>query len=83
MAPAGGTPTLIQGRTTAGSKFCSASVFSRYELPWDEAETLLLWGRTLAGVGQLGRAQERFGASDQVYRRCGVGERWLARLRAG
>ncbi|HKN48918.1 MAG TPA: AAA family ATPase, partial [Actinomycetota bacterium] len=61
----------------------AASVFSRYELPWDEAETLLLWGRTLAGVGQLGRAQERFGASDQVYRRCGVGERWLARLRAG
>jgi hypothetical protein len=55
------------------------ATFTRYSLPWEQAETLLLWGRMLA-AGDERRANEKFGTAIEIYRRYGAGRRWLERV---
>jgi class 3 adenylate cyclase/tetratricopeptide (TPR) repeat protein len=54
-------------------------IFRRYTLPWDEAETFLYWGRALKAAGDS-RADEKFHAAIEIYRRHGAGERWIERV---
>ena len=54
-------------------------IFTRYSLPWEQAETLLQWGRAPAG-GDEHRANEKFDAAIEIYRRYGAGERWIERV---
>ena len=55
------------------------ATFTRYSLPWEQAETLLLWGRAIA-AGDERLANEKFDAAIEIYRRYGAGERWLERV---
>ncbi len=55
------------------------ATFTRYSLPWEQAETLLQWGRVLA-AGDEHRANEKFDAAIEIYRRYGAGERWFERV---
>ena len=55
------------------------ATFTHYSLPWEQAETLLQWGRVLA-AGHEHRANEKFDAAIEIYRRYGAGERWLERV---
>ena len=55
------------------------ATFTHYSLPWEQAETLLQWGRVLA-AGDEDRANEKFDAAIEIYRRHGAGERWLERV---
>jgi hypothetical protein len=47
----------------------------RYELPWDEAKTLLAWG-TLDGMraraADRERSRQRFGAALEIFQRIGA-----------
>jgi ATP/maltotriose-dependent transcriptional regulator MalT len=59
----------------------AAEIFRRYSCPWDEAETLLLWGGALLGAGLRGRATVMFDGARDLYHRHGAGERWIERVR--
>lgn len=58
----------------------AAEVFRRQAVPWEEAETLLLWGRALGRSGEPERAGERLDAALAVYDQCGAGRRWQERV---
>ena len=70
-----------EGRLKDAETFFERAIatFTRYSLPWEQAETLLLWGRVLA-AGDEHRANEKFDAAIEIYRRYGAGERWLERV---
>ena len=53
----------------------------RYTLPWDEAETLRLWGRALLTAKHDG-AMMKFDEAIEIYRRIGAGTRWIERVEA-
>jgi tetratricopeptide (TPR) repeat protein len=55
--------------------------FQRYRLPWEEAETLLYCGRVLSSAGDS-RANQKFDAAIEIYRRHGGGQRWIDRVEA-
>jgi tetratricopeptide (TPR) repeat protein len=55
------------------------SIFQRYTLPWEEAESLLLWGRALGPTDEP-RANEKFDATIEIYRRHGAGQCWVDRV---
>jgi non-specific serine/threonine protein kinase len=59
----------------------TGEIFDRFRLPWEEAETLLLWGLALNVTGDA-RASEKFDAAIMVYRRHGAGDRWLEHARS-
>ncbi len=54
-------------------------VFRRYTLRWEEAETLLYWGRAL-NTAHDSRANEKFNAAIALYRSHGAGQRWIDRV---
>jgi tetratricopeptide (TPR) repeat protein len=54
-------------------------VFGRYTLPFDTAETFLYWGRALKATGDP-RANEKFDAAVEIYRRHEAGQRWIDRV---
>jgi DNA-binding SARP family transcriptional activator len=67
---------------SAGAHFERAiEIFRRYMLPWDEAEALLLWGQALVSADPA-LSGEKLAAAAEVYRRCGAGGSWLARVEA-
>jgi DNA-binding CsgD family transcriptional regulator len=70
--------------SAAGASFERAqAIFRRYSLPWDEAETLRVWGAALLSqASRVFRAQavEKFDAAEQIYRSRGAGEPWLQRV---
>jgi tetratricopeptide (TPR) repeat protein len=55
-------------------------IFRQFSLPWDEADALLLWGRSLGQAGEPTRAIERFDNALSVYDRCGAGPTWRDRV---
>jgi class 3 adenylate cyclase len=68
---------------TAGPLFESALAgFRHFEVPWNEAETQLLWGRALIDAGQRTSALEKLDAALAIYRRIGAGAQWLERALA-
>ena len=60
----------------------AVTIFRKYELPWEEADTLQRWGRALVASQERGRANEKLDAAIEIYRRCGAGERWVQRVEA-
>jgi tetratricopeptide (TPR) repeat protein len=60
----------------------AVTIFRKYALPWEEADTLQRWGRALTAAGQNDRAAEKFDAAIEVYRRHGAGQRWIDRVEA-
>ena len=60
----------------------AVAIFRRYTLPWEEAETLHLWGRALVQADQAVHASEKFDAAVELYRHHGAGQRWIDRVEA-
>ncbi len=56
------------------------TIFRKYALPWEEADTLHRCGRALLAAGAPDRANQKFDAAIEIYRRYGAGERWLERV---
>jgi len=54
-------------------------IFRRYCLRWDEAEAFYDYGRVLLAAGDR-RANEKFDAAIELYRRHGAGQRWIDRV---
>jgi tetratricopeptide (TPR) repeat protein len=60
----------------------ATEIFRRYQVPFEEADALYYWGRTLHGSGDHARANEKLDAAIAIYNRCGAGERWIDRIEA-
>ncbi|HYL98458.1 MAG TPA: hypothetical protein VEZ90_05840, partial [Blastocatellia bacterium] len=58
------------------------AIFRRYQVPFDEAESLYCWGKALNASRDYARANEKFDAATAIYRRCGGGEQWIDRIEA-
>jgi tetratricopeptide (TPR) repeat protein len=58
----------------------AVELMRQYDLPWDEADALRLWGRALAGCTDAGGSMEKFRRAIDIYRRIGAGAPWLARI---
>jgi tetratricopeptide (TPR) repeat protein len=58
----------------------AAQTFAQYGFPWEEADTLHLWGRTLLAAGDRVSAVAKFDAALAIYRRPGAGEVWAERV---
>jgi tetratricopeptide (TPR) repeat protein len=56
-------------------------VYRQYALPWEEAEALLYWGRALHAIDDA-RANEKFGAAIELYKRSGGSQCWIDRVEA-
>jgi class 3 adenylate cyclase len=54
----------------------------RYEMVWEEAETLHCWGRACIDAGERGAAVEKLDAALEIYRRMEAGAPWLERVLA-
>jgi tetratricopeptide (TPR) repeat protein len=67
----------------ADQQFASAvEIFRRYQVPFEEAETLHYWGRALLAAGDSGRALEKLDAAMEIYQQHGAGRRWLETVQA-
>jgi tetratricopeptide (TPR) repeat protein len=60
----------------------AVEIHHRYQVPFDEAETLHYWGRALLAAGECSAALEKLDAATELYRRHAAGERWLERVQA-
>jgi tetratricopeptide (TPR) repeat protein len=58
----------------------AVEIHRRYQVPFDEAETLHYWGRALLAAGECSAALDKLDAATELYRRHGAGERWLERV---
>lgn len=61
---------------------CALQTFCHYALPWEEAETLILWGRALLDVGETSIADQNLDSALGIYRRIGAGQAWIDRMLA-
>jgi tetratricopeptide (TPR) repeat protein len=59
----------------------AVTIFRKYALPWEEADTLQRWGRVIATAEPV-QAIEKFDAAIEIYRRHGAGQRWIDRVEA-
>jgi tetratricopeptide (TPR) repeat protein len=82
VALAAAVLAAAQGRhRDADGEFAKAlSIFCRYTAPWEEADTLECWAIALRAGGDFARADQKFDAAIQVYRRIGAPERWVERV---
>ena len=82
IARAEGVVTAAEGRLDAANeRFASAvETYRRYQLPFEEAETLHYWGRAELAAGHRNAASNKLDAATELYRRQGAGERWLERI---
>jgi len=82
VACAGGVIAGSEGRyQEAADQFDKAiAIFRRYSLRWDEAEVFYCYGRVLLAAGEKRRADEKFDAAIEMYRRHGAGQRWIDRV---
>jgi tetratricopeptide (TPR) repeat protein len=60
----------------------AVTIFRRYTLPWEEAETLHLWGRALVRVGEAAHASGKLSGAIEIFRRHGAGQFWIDRTAA-
>lgn len=58
----------------------AVTIFQRYCLPFEEADTLTSWGSALLGIANRAAADAKFDAAVAIYRRCGAGQRWIDRV---
>jgi tetratricopeptide (TPR) repeat protein len=59
----------------------AAEIYRRYQVPFEEAETLNYWGRSLLEAGDRAGACEKFCAAIELYQCHGAGQSWLKPLR--
>lgn len=73
-----------QGRASAADTGYGRAVaaFTRYRLPWWQAETLRVWSQQLEARGQYDRARSTYRAADRLYHRLGAAARWRRPLAA-
>jgi class 3 adenylate cyclase len=73
-----------EGRSRDAAKFFESALatFREFELAWEEAEALHLWGRTLIAAGERRGATEKLDAALEIYRRIEAGAPWLERVLA-
>ena len=73
-----------QGRyREADGEFAKAlTTYCRYGASWEEADTLECWASALLAAGDPARADEKFDAAIQTYRRIDAAERWVERVTA-
>jgi DNA-binding winged helix-turn-helix (wHTH) protein/tetratricopeptide (TPR) repeat protein len=73
----------LRSYSTADRQFEKAiTTFRRYTLPWEEAETLRLWGCALGSAGNHARSVEKCDVAIEIYRLRGAGARWIERAEA-
>ncbi|HVN29116.1 MAG TPA: hypothetical protein VMT64_11545 [Candidatus Binataceae bacterium] len=58
------------------------TIFKRYVLPFEEADTLTSWGTALLDTGNRAEADAKFDDAIAIYRRCSAGQRWIERVEA-
>nr|AEQ20518.1 putative ATPase protein [uncultured bacterium CSL144] len=58
----------------------AGKVFSRYQLPWEVAETLVTWGTLLLRLGKAEEGAANLSAAAQIYRHLDLGARWDNRI---
>jgi hypothetical protein len=58
----------------------AGKIFSRYQLPWEVAETLVSWGTFLMRQGKAEEGAAKLAAAAQVYRHLDLGPRWHKRI---
>jgi tetratricopeptide (TPR) repeat protein len=82
VARARGALAAAEGRMDdAGNAFSDAAQTSaRHGFPWEEANTLQLWGRALLDAREPSSAIEKFDAALEIYRKHGAGPRWAQRV---
>jgi tetratricopeptide (TPR) repeat protein len=80
VARAQGALAAAQGGEFATHFERAVAIFKRYCLPWDEADTLHYWALALKAAGKYDRANEKFHAAIELYRRHGGGQRWIDRV---
>ena len=56
------------------------SIFKRYSLPFEIADTFHLWGRALVKAGQHTRALEKLDTAVEFYGRHGAGPVWIDKV---
>ncbi len=78
VAMARGVTTAAEGRLAqAEGAFAEAiEIFKQYGLPFDEAETLHMWGRALLDVDPE-RAIDKYDAPIEIYTSRDVGKAWI------
>ncbi|MGH7899566.1 MAG: BTAD domain-containing putative transcriptional regulator [Candidatus Binatia bacterium] len=71
-----------EGLSEAESLFTEAvGIFRQYGLPFEEADTVHLWGHVLAGIDPI-RALEKYDAALEIYTSRDVGKAWIDRVLA-
>jgi tetratricopeptide (TPR) repeat protein len=60
----------------------AVTIFRKYALPWEEADTLQRWGRAAITAGERVRAVEKFDAAIEILRSHGAGQVWIDRVMA-
>ena len=55
----------------------AVTIFRKYALPWEEADTLQRWGRAMSAAGAPARAIEKFDAAIDIYHRHGASTRFV------
>jgi hypothetical protein len=58
----------------------AAEVFSRHRLPWEVAETFIVWGSLLAQHGRVDESAAKLQGAAQIYRHLRLGGRWDDRI---
>ena len=58
----------------------AGEVFARYRLPWEVAETLIVWGALLARHGRGEESAAKLQGATQIYRHLQLGTRWDDRI---
>jgi tetratricopeptide (TPR) repeat protein len=84
VARAGAAVAAAEGQfESANEQFGTAvDIYRRYQVPFEQAEALHLWGRALLTAGEHGAALEKLDAAAELYSRHGAGERWLEKIEA-
>ncbi len=83
LAMAKGAAAVAGGRLGEGEGLFVAAIeiFKQYGLPFEEAETLQMWGHALV-VGDPQRAIEKFDAALEIYTSRSIGQAWIDRALA-
>jgi tetratricopeptide (TPR) repeat protein len=67
----------------AGQRFMAAGkLFSQYRVPWEVAETLVVWGTLLLRQSKTEGGAEKLNGALQIYKHLGLGARWQSRIEA-
>jgi class 3 adenylate cyclase len=84
LARAEGAVAAAHGDTAAAAAAFERALetFRRFEVPFDEAEVFVVWGRCLLDLGDRRAALEKLDRSLAIYRRIGADAQWLERALA-